>query len=268
MAVVVVPVFNAVAQTQRCLRALQRHQHGLEAVIVINDASTEAGIVELMAGLPSDWVQVHNEHNLGFVASANLGMALARRSDVILLNADTEVTEGWWPAMAACVDSEARIGSVTPFTNHGEIAALPHFCAANPWPQDPARWARATAALPARDYCRLPTAVGFCMFMRRACIDVVGGFDELAFGRGYGEENDWCLRASAQGWQHVLCHRAFVAHEGGASFGPLGLKPGGQAMDTLLSRHPDYLTQISAFIEADPLQHWRSLAVAQYEASA
>lgn len=266
MTVIVVPVFNAAAQAQRCLEALRRHQEGAEAVIVIDDASTDPAVTAVLAQLPDSWVQVSNERNLGFVATANLGMALARRADVILLNADTEVTPGWLTAIEACAASDPRIASITPFTNHGEIASLPEFCAPNPWPQDLDRWAQATAALPAEGYCDLPTAVGFCMYLRRACLDEVGGFDELAFGRGYGEENDWCMRAAALGWRHVLCHRAFVAHEGGASFGPLGLAPGGQAMTTLLSRHPDYLDQVTCFIESDPLRGHRQQVMAHYQA--
>lgn len=263
---IVVPVFNAVAQTRRCLAALSLHQGDAEAVIVIDDASTDPEVASLMAELPEAWVRVHNERNLGFVATANLGMALSRRADVVLLNADTEVSPGWLEAVQTCAASDPRIGSVTPFTNCGEIASVPNFCAVNPWPEDIARWAQAAAALPAEPYCDLPTAVGFCMFMRRACLDEVGGFDELAFGRGYGEENDWCQRAQAMGWRHVLCHRAFVAHEGGASFAPLGLQPGGEAMATLLSRHPDYMDQVNAFIDSDPLRPLRDQLVAHYQA--
>lgn len=266
MTAIVVPVFNAVAQTQRCLAALLRHQGDAEAVIVIDDASTDPAVAALMAELPDTWVRVSNERNLGFVATANLGMALARRADVVLLNADTEVSPGWLAAIETCAASDPRIASITPFTNHGEIASLPEWCAPNPWPEDIDRWAHAAAALPAEAYCDVPTAVGFCMYLRRASLDEVGGFDELAFGRGYGEENDWCLRAAALGWRHVLCHRAFVAHEGGASFAPLGLKPGGQAMDTLLNRHPDYLNQVNRFIEADPLRAHRQALMAHYQA--
>jgi GT2 family glycosyltransferase len=250
---IVVPVFNAVEETRRCLEAVAETLDIAKAgVIVIDDASTDEGIRPLLAELPSDWVMVRNEHNLGFVATANLGMALAGRSDVVLLNSDTQVSAGWLEALLACAESDPGIASITPLTNHGEIAAVPEFCRPNPWPKDPARWARAARESGPPSYPDLPTAVGFCMYMRRAAIDEIGGFDEIAFGRGYGEENDWCCRASAAGWRHVLCDHAFVAHQGGASFGPLGLAPGGAAMDTLLARHPDYLRQVQAFIAADP----------------
>ncbi len=69
----------------------------------------------------------------------------------------------------------------------------------------------------------IPTTVGFCMYIKRSCIDAVGLFDENTFGRGYGEECDFCLRASQKGWGHVLCADTFVYHAGGVGFGSLSL---------------------------------------------
>ena len=74
------------------------------------------------------------------------------------------------------------------------------------------------------------------MAVRRAAAESLGFFDEAAFGRGYGEENDFCRRAALAGWRNVLCEDAFVVHRGGQSFGPLGLRPGGTAMQRLLEK--------------------------------
>lgn len=264
--VIVVPVFNAPGAVRRCLDALADTIDTRQPVIVIDDASTDPAIPELLASQPRQWTRVRNETNLGFVATANLGMTLATGQDVILLNADTVVTAGWLDAIRRCADADRSIASVTPLTNNGEIASIPAFCRANPWPEKPERWARACREAGPPQYPEVPTAVGFCMFMRRQAIDDIGLFDEQAYGRGYGEENDWCMRAIRAGWRHVLCDDAFVAHEGGASFGPLGLEPGGEAMATLLSRFPDYMERVEAFIEADPMAGRRQLIVERYRA--
>ena len=268
MTVVVVPVFNAPEAVERCLDALARHTDARQPVILIDDASDDARIAPLFDRQPARWTRVRNQQNLGFVGSANLGITLASGQDVILLNADTCVTSGWLEAIERCARSDPSIASVTPLTNNGEIASLPSFCQANPWPEHPDDWARACREAGPPEYPEVPTAVGFCMFMRRAAIDAIGLFDEAAFGRGYGEENDWCMRAASEGWRHVICDDAFVAHEGGASFGPLGLKPGGAAMETLLARYPDYMQRVSAFIESDPLAARRERIVAAYRSMA
>ncbi len=257
MTTIVVPVFNAAEHVRRCLESLQATLGADHPVVVIDDASTDSAIGEIMRTLPDGWAGVVNDNNLGFVASANLGMALAQRDDVVLLNSDTRVTEGWLTAIEACAADDPSVASITPLTNNGEIASIPEFCTANPWPDDPERWARACRESGPAEYPEVPTAVGFCMYLRRACLDEIGAFDEQAFGKGYGEENDWCMRAIDAGWRHVLCDHAYVAHHGNASFGPLGLAAGGAAMDTLLQRHPDYLERVQAFIAADPMAERR-----------
>ena len=251
--VVVIPVFNAPHQLARCLAAVRRTVDASADVVVIDDASTAPEIAALLESSCDGWTVIRQAENLGFVATANRGMREAGRRDVVLLNSDTVPAGDWLQRLSRCAASDSTIASITPFTNNGEIASLPAFCAASPIPEDPDAWARACARGAGPAYPEIPTAVGFCMYMRRACIDAIGTFDEVAFGRGYGEENDWCMRAVAEGYRHVLCDDAFVAHEGNASFGPLGLGPGERAMRALLERHPDYLEIIQDFIRRDPL---------------
>ena len=90
-----------------------------------------------------------------------------------------------------------------------------------------------------------------------ANVDELGGFDAATFGRGYGEENDFCLRAAAMGWRNVLCETAYVVHLGNASFGPLDMAPNGDNLGRLLARWPDYNERVARFIMADPLRPHR-----------
>lgn len=256
---VVVPVFNAPEETRRCLTALKATVCSGEAdVIVIDDASTDPAVPRLLAEVcdPS-WYLERQPNNLGFVGTVNRAMARAGRNDVILLNSDTVPAGHWLAALRRCASACPDAASITPWTNNGEIVSLPEFCRAAPVPDDVARWARAcTTSTPA--YPHLPTAVGFCMFLRRACLDAIGAFDARTFGKGYGEENDWCMRATAAGWTHRLCDNAFVAHQGQASFGPIGLKPDESSMQRLLGLHPDYLDRVTAYIREDPLAPHRA----------
>ena len=63
------------------------------------------------------------------------------------------------------------------------------------------------------------TGVGFCMYVTRQALDLCGLLDEETFGRGYGEEVDFCLRASRLGLRHLVEDSTFVYHRGGVSFG-------------------------------------------------
>lgn len=261
--VVVIPVFNAPAELERCLAAVRKTVDPAADVLVIDDASTDPEVGELLESRCEGWTVIRRPENRGFVATANLGMREAGGRDVVLLNSDTVPAGDWLRRISRCAESDERIASITPFTNNGEIASLPAFCAASPVPQDPDAWARACRQAAEPAYPEIPTAVGFCMFMSRACIDAIGTFDEDAFGRGYGEENDWCMRATGKGYRHLLCDDAFVAHQGNASFGPLGLGPGEDAMRTLLDRHPGYLEIVQDFIRRDPLADIRQRILAR-----
>lgn len=254
---IVIPVYNAAALLRRCLSALDRNTApGSARLLAIDDASPDPAIAPLLA----EWRQrsplrpqvLCNEVNLGFVGSVNRGIA-ATSGDVLLLNADTEVTPGWLPRMRAALDSDPRVATVTPFSNNAEICSWPEFCRAAPVPDDPERVAQAFADSGAPSYPELPTAVGFCMLIRRAALEAIGDFDRATFGRGYGEENDFCCRAAAHGWRNVLADDCYVVHAGGGSFAPLGLKPGGDNLARLLARYPRYHAQVAEFIAADPL---------------
>lgn len=269
MTTIVVPIFNAIEEAATCLQSLADRTPDRAKVILINDASTDPSVAQALADIPDHWVVVHNEKNIGFVATANLGMALAAPDDVLLLNADTEVTTGWLDEMEACLGSDPAIASVSPLTNHGEIASIPLFCQANSYPEDAERWAVACrhSSDPAIEavWTEVPTTIGFCMLIRRQVLHEIGCFDEQAFGRGYGEENDWCQRAIQSGWRHVLCDRAYVAHQGGASFGPLGLTPGGEALRQLAQRYPNYESDVAEFIKNDPMASRRQQIVEYYQ---
>lgn len=255
---VIVPVFNAAEALDACLGSLLRTLSRGDSVLVADDASTDPGvtpIIDAFARRAGFAVQLLKQsRNLGFVGNCNAAMAEAGRHDVVLLNSDAETTTGWLERIAACARSDPRIASITPWSNNAEICTFPALCRALPPPADSELVARAAATAGQPHYPDLPTGVGFCMFLRRAALDAIGDFDQASFGRGYGEENDWCLRATGHGWRNVLCDDAYVVHHGGASFGPLGLTPGGGALARLNARYPGYNETIARFILEDPLR--------------
>ncbi len=269
---VVVPVYNALDDLDACLASLERTLPAGSAVLLADDA-VAAGAIEPMA---RGWCErsplaaryVRRERNLGFPANCNAAFAETGDADVVLLNSDTVATTGWLAQIARCAASDPRIATITPWSNNAEICSFPRFCEDNPVPEFPDAVAEAAAGLNPPEYPELPTAVGFCLFLRRAALAQLGGFDAATFGRGYGEENDFCLRAAAMGWRNVLCDTAYVVHRGGASFGPLGLAPNGDNLARLLARWPDYNERVARFIMADPLRPLRARLQDRIEALA
>ncbi len=260
--VVVIPVFNAFEFLQDCLKSVEESSPDAE-IALVNDASTD----ERVPAFLENWkragagrVLLHNDQNKGFVYSVNRGISRTP-GDVVLLNSDTLVTPGWLDAISVCLASDPNIATATPWTNNGEIVSFPDFCVAAPVPADAAEIAGSIFQAGSPEYPELPTAVGFCMAISRVAIDRIGLFDEATFGRGYGEENDFSLRAVEAGMINVLCDDAYVAHHGGGSFSPLGMRPDSESMQRLLGRHPGYRELIEDFILRDPLSGRRQVLI-------
>lgn len=252
---VIIPIYNAVNALRRCLQSIRRHDCAIAHLLLINDASPDPQIESELADLKPfrcSHEVLRNTKNLGFVGSVNRGFAHTQ-GDVLLLNSDTIVTEGWLQALERCAASNKKIATVTPFSNNAEICSLPDFCRPNPEPADPERYAKAARIAGTPSYPELPTAIGFCMWIRRAALVALGDFDRATFGRGYGEENDFCMRASAHGWRSVICDDAYIVHQGGQSFSAEGISPGGENLQRLVARYPHYNAKIAEFIAADPL---------------
>jgi hypothetical protein len=186
------------------------------------------------------------------------------RADVVLLNSDTIVTGEWLRALRRCAAADARIGTITPFSNNAEICSFPNFCEDNTLghTNDGEAVSKALAAAAVPTYPDLPTGVGFCLYIRRALIDAIGTFDPI-FSPGYGEENDFCMRAAEAGFRNVACDDAFVIHVGGRSFEGQKAELGTRNMALLLERHPQYLDIVRAYIAADPLRPIRGAAMAK-----
>lgn len=260
---VIVPVYTGAAQTLACLHSVLAADLAAEGsaaprahVVVVDDASPEpelAQAVRRLAGLGLVEL-VENPANRGFVASVNAGMALHPQRDVVLLNSDTVVFPGWLARMAAHLTARPDAGSVTPLSNNATICSYPVTERDNRagLELDSATLDALAATVNAGVAVDIPTAVGFCMLIRRDCLTATGPFDEAAFGRGYGEENDFCMRAAGLGWHHLLAADVFVRHAGEMSFGDDAAPLKEAAFETVQRLHPAYLRTVAAHCAADP----------------
>lgn len=258
---IIIPVYKNAELTKKCIESVYRwKQDTPHRVIVINDASPEKEIQILLEGLQNEnTIVLHNSCNLGFVGTVNRGLLLSEENDVILLNSDTEVTSRWLDKLQACAYQDDRIGTVTPFSNNATICSYPRFCKDNALPVG--YTAELLNALFEKNfpcmYQEIPTAVGFCMYIKRKTIMDVGLLDAESFGRGYGEENDFCMRAYKNNWKNVITMDTFVRHIGKASFGDDQTELSQHAKKMLDELHPEYEGLVQRYIAQDSLKKAR-----------
>ncbi|SJL83537.1 glycosyltransferase [Vibrio palustris] len=267
---VIIPVYRGFDETKECIESTVNSLPSWAEIIVINDCSPEPELSNWLIKHASlfGFTLLENKKNLGFVGTVNKGMSLNPSHDVLLLNSDVEVPNSdWLERMRNAAYSRTNIGSITPFSNNATICSFPNFC------EDNELFAglrvdeidHIFSQLDDEDtLVKVPTGVGFCMYLSRTALDDVGYFDEETFGKGYGEENDWCQRAQQKGWMNYHQKNVFVFHKGGVSFAEEGDPRKENALKLMDKLHPTYNSQVMDFIAKDPAKVTRMTALLSY----
>ncbi|MFM2341613.1 MAG: hypothetical protein RLZZ592_1266 [Pseudomonadota bacterium] len=219
---VIVPIFNAYEAVSDCLQSLERTLPVQARVLLMDDASPDPRMAELLAKHADQpgWQVVTNESNLGYTRTVNKAIGLCSPNDVVLLNSDTVTTSRWLQNLRHAAYSQPRVATVTALSDHAGAFSAPEIGTANPISPHLDRDTQARLIVQAQEgrLLEVPTGNGFCFYMRRSAIEALGTFDETKFPRGYGEENDFCMRALRNGWINLVCDKAYVLHKRSQSF--------------------------------------------------
>ena len=215
---IVIPVFNNLPYTQRCIEALFAHSgEAPHEVIVVDNASTD-GTRAYLEGLGDRVRAIFNARNAGFAGANNQAAALARGRYLLFLNNDTIPQAGWLSEMVRLAENDDRVGVVgskllypdTKRVQHAGIELI------NGIPDHPLRG----AAPDDPRVCRtrdLDMVTGACLMTRKDLFDRLGGFDE-GYLNGV-EDVDLCLRVRDAGHRVVYCATSVVEHYEGRSAG-------------------------------------------------
>ena len=202
-------------------------QDAAPELVVVDNASTDGSADALRRAHPGVRI-VHSGGNLGYARAANLGIAATDAAVVAVLNPDTVLTPGAGRALAARFAAEADLGAVGPRLHNddgtvypsarkipGLVDAVGHGLLFFVWPANPftARY-RETGADPARPR-DVDWVSGAAVWLRRAALDTVGGWDERYFM--YVEDVDLCWRLRRAGWRVAYEPAGTVEHIRGVS---------------------------------------------------
>ena len=101
---VIIPCWNGLEFTRKCIGALMRQTGPSWELIVVNNGSTD-GTGDYLAGVqdasPVPVTVIANATNRGFPAAINQGLQYARGEYLVLLNNDVVVTDGWLDQLKA-----------------------------------------------------------------------------------------------------------------------------------------------------------------------
>jgi len=208
---IIMPVFNRLEYTQKCLGSIFEFgsRYAFE-IIVVNNASSD-GTKEFLESLSGKILAVHNKKNLGFAKACNAGAGKASGEFLLFLNNDTIVTKDWMDVLVKELDENPEIaiaGSKLLYPDEtiqhagvvfGEDKIPYHIYAREIKEKHYVNKRRKFNALTAA-----------CMLVRKEIFDEVGGFDE-AYLNGY-EDIDLCLKIREIDGEIMYCPESIVYH--------------------------------------------------------
>ena len=221
---IIVPVYAGRTDTLDCLDAIKAsNNHKAYRVVVVDDASPDSMLTNALKerAQRNEITLICRPINAGFSGAVNTALALDSSRDVILLNADTLVFGDWLDRLHDAAYQCSTIGTVTPISNFGELLSYPKTMHNNQIfaIKDAAQIDQSFKNLGSNVPITIPTGVGFCLYIKRETLNAVGFFDEATFGRGYGEDTDFCLRVHQAGFRNVCAANTYIVHWGSRSFG-------------------------------------------------
>lgn len=259
---IIIPIYNAIDCVKECINTVIKNTDLEEnGLILIDDKSPDPKVKEYLQELEKETTNnniiiLYNDVNLGFVGTVNKGMKYSK-NDVLLLNSDTEVPPNWLESMKKCAYSQENVGSVTPLSNNATLVSVPTGLQANELPDNMSfeQYAKLIEKDSLRKYPELPTAHGFCMYIKRDALNNVGYFDDQAFGKGYGEENDFSYRCMDYGYKHLLCDDVIVYHKESQSFSESKTELIENNLKILAKRYPAYVSKTDLWLKNFPLKN-------------
>ena len=253
---IIIPIYNAYEDTKRSIESVLKYSTKNYELILINDSSTDKRIDDLLNGFKDNPnIKIfNNKTNLGFVESINVGLKNSE-NDVVILNSDTIVTPKWLEKLTIAAYSDKKIATATPFSNNAGAFSVPKMNKKNLIPENMGINGMANLVEKAsnHNYMRVPTGNGFCMYIKRETIKSIGFFDAISFKRGYGEENDFCMRAKAKGWENIIDDATYIFHKKTSSFGNEKTELIKKNTKILIKKHPTYENEVNKFINSKKL---------------
>lgn len=194
---IVIPVFNQLPYTRKCIESLRASEGRNADLIVIDNWSSDgtAGYLEEIVGI----TVARNPRNVGVAKAWNQGVHRTRAEWVVFLNNDIVVPAGWLDGLLSFA-REGRYEIVTPAMREGDLD------------YDLASFAPGYIHR-MRNVYREGLADGACFMVRRSVFEVVGPFDEN-FHFGQFEDADFFLRARLEGFRSATTGRSLVHHFG------------------------------------------------------
>ena len=225
---IIICVHNAYEDVKACIESVFQYTNEPYKLIIVDDGSadqTRDYLRTLKDDIPSIKL-IRNENGNGYTKAANMGLRASNADYCVLLNSDTIVTENWLDKMIYCAKSDASIGIVGPLSNTASWQSVPQiFDEKGDWSHNkiPTDFTineigKIVEKTSAQLYKDVPLLNGFCLLIARSTINRNGYLDETTFSQGFGEEDDYNLRAGKIGIKLAIADDTYIFHAQSKSY--------------------------------------------------
>ena len=211
---IVIPTLNGLRYLKQAMDSVQKHTKWPFEVVVVDDASQDGTQEYLLhqAEYTMDGQYLRNEENMGFAASNNLGVQVAKGNFLCFLNNDTIVTDGWLTAMMNVFSEEKAVGAVGarlihPGTGTIQHAGIVRLSSGMPDHIHFKRRAEDPLVMERKQYFAV---TGACMVVPKQLFLGLGGFDE-GYWNGW-EDMDLCQKIHRAGYRIYYEPTSLVYH--------------------------------------------------------
>lgn len=200
---IIIPVLNQSELTVKCLQSIKKNSKNYR-IILIDNASEQAEFNIIFKELEQHpYRLIRNCNNLGFVKAVNQGLALSTAKYVVIQNNDTEIITNKWLDKLQGAFNYKGVGISAPITdNKGQWQGREIFDDQN---------------TKIRIMKVGQMVAFFSVMISRECLETVGYLDEC-FGVGFGDDDDYCLRAQKLGFEISLSNNVLVKHHHRSTF--------------------------------------------------
>lgn len=227
---VIVTVHNALEYLKSCLESLIKTSRLVNKIIIIDDGSdTETKeFLENFSSINQDKVILaRNDRALGYTHAINQGLELSTEEYFVLLNSDTVVPVNWIERLLEVALSDSSVGIVGPLSNAASYQSVPDIIDAEtgtwkintlPDGHNLDTFDKLVFEVSLKEFPNVNFVNGFCFLVKKDVVNKIGKFDEESFPMGYGEEDDFCIRAREAGYKLAIADHLFVFHSKTKSF--------------------------------------------------
>jgi len=208
-------VYNSPRYLRRCLNSIfNSTNEDFFNIILVDDQSdqfTKETISEFQENHKDIIEVISNKTNLGYVKSANAGIRKSVSENVVLVNSDVLVTNGWLKKFESALINDPSIGLISPLSNNAANLTIKmppgyDYLSMNDFVEKNSR----------KIYPDAMTILGHCLLITRKVIEKIGVFDEI-YSPAYTEETDYHFQVIKNGFRAVIADDTYVFHKGEGS---------------------------------------------------